>query len=139
MGFFDDLLGTQPSFVKEIVLKIKGFCSDMHPDVKTVILKEAIFYAENENNWEEIENNIANKNLDAEYHSLFFIYLSVKSILNSGKYHSYAGMVAPEGYILSSIGKDCLDRLYKGGYFEKELSDQGKKELDGILTDIGIG
>jgi hypothetical protein len=79
---------SKPQFVKDIVKKIEGYAVDLNSDVKPQLESDAIYYAENEKNWEMIEEGYKNKNRDAEYYSLYFMYLSAKDTLKNGKYHT---------------------------------------------------
>ena len=138
MGFFSNLFDSKPSYVKDIVKKIEGYFVDVNSDVKRNLESDAIFYAENENNWKMIEEGYANKK-DAEYYSLYFIYFSTKDALRSGKYHIFAGMVSIEGNLASEIGCDCLQRLFQRGYIKKKEAEDAMIHLKGLMSDVGIG
>ena len=138
MGFLSNLFDSKPSYVKDIVKKIEGYFVDVNSDVKRDLENDAIYYAENENNWKKIEEGYENKK-DAEYYSLYFIYLAIKDALKSGKYHIFAGMVSIEGNIACEIGCDCLQRLFQRGYIEKKDAEDAQIHLKGLISDIGIG
>ena len=86
-----------------------------------------------------IEKGYKDDNKDAEYYSLYFIYLSVKDALNNGVFHEYAGIVGIEGNIACGIGCDCLDRLFQLGFIQKEAAEDAKIHLKSLMSDIGIG
>lgn len=86
-----------------------------------------------------IEEGYKNDNKDAEYYSLFFIYLSVRGALRKGVFHVYAGIVSAEGHIACGIGCDCLDRLFQLEFIKKDVAEDAKIHLNSILSDIGIG
>ncbi len=139
MGFFKDLFNDKPGYVKDIVKKIEGYSVDLNPDVKYDLQSDAIYYAENPKNWKGIEDGFNNRNKDAEYYSLYFLYLAAKDALKQGKYHIYAGMVSIEGNIACSIGCDCLDRLFQRGYINSNEAEDAKVHLKSLITDMGIG
>lgn len=86
-----------------------------------------------------IEEGYKNNKRDAEFYSLYFIYLSAKDALRSGKYHVYAGMVEIEGNIACDIGCDCMERLSERGYIQKSEAEDAQIHLRGLMSDIGIG
>jgi hypothetical protein len=139
MGFFSDLFDPKPGFVKDIVKKIEGYSIDINSDVKAQLESDAIFYVENKKNWEMIEEGYEKRKRDAEYFSLYFLYLSARDALRSGKYHVYAGMVTIEGNIACSIGCDCLQRLFERGHINKKEAKDAKIFLKNIISDVGIG
>jgi hypothetical protein len=139
MGFFSKLFDDKPSFVKDIVKKIEGYSVDINSNVKKELESDAIYYAENKKNWRQIEEGYKNKNKDAEYFSLYFLYSAAKDSLKHGRYHVYAGIVSIEGNIACDIGCDCLERLFQRGYIPKEDAEDAKIHLKSLLTDIGIG
>ena len=139
MGFFADLFDSKPDYVKNIVKKIEGYSVEKYPEVMTQIKNDAIYYAENEKNWSMIEKGYKNDNKDAEYYSLYFIYLAVKDALRNGVFHVYAGIVSAEGNIACSIGSDCLDRLFQLGFIKKDAAEDAKIHLKGLMSEIGIG
>lgn len=139
MGFLKDLFDDKPGFVKSIVKKIEGYSADLNPDVINDIQSDAIYYAENQKNWKGIEDGINNQRKDAEYYSLYFLYLASKDALKQGRYHIYAGVVSVEGNIACSIGCDCLDRLFQRGYIKKNEADDAKLHLKSLTTDTDFG
>ena len=139
MGFFSNLIDPKPGFVKDIVKKIEGYSVDINSHVKDQLESDAIFYVENKKNWKMIEEGYKNNKRDAEFYSLYFLYLSAKDALRSGKYHVYAGMVEIEGNIACDIGCDCMERLSERGYIQKSEAEDAQIHLRGLMSDIGIG
>ncbi len=139
MGFLSNLFDSKPEYVRDIVKKIEGYSVDVNSEVKRQIESDAIFYAENKKNWKMIEGGYEKKNRDAEYYSLYFLYLAAKDALKSGKYHMYAGIVSIEGNLACSIGCDCLERLSQRGYISEEEAEDAQIHLKSLVSDVGIG
>lgn len=139
MGFLSNLFDSKPDYVRDIVKKIEGYSVDVNSEVKRQIESDAIYYAENKNNWKMIEEGYAQRKRDAEYYSLYFLYLAAKDALKSGKYHMFAGIVGVEGNLACGIGCDCLERLAQRGYVSQEESEDAQIHLKSLLSDVGIG
>lgn len=139
MGFLSDLFNQKPDYVKDITKKIQAYCIDLNSAVRMQIESDAIYYAENPNNQKGIEDGYANHKRDAEYYSLFFIYLACRDLLKSGRFHVYAGISGIEGNITCEVGCDCLDRLVERGYIKASEAETSKNRMHSLLTDIGIG
>ena len=139
MGFFSNLFDPKPQYITDIVKKIEGYSVDINSEVKSQLEKDAIFLAENKNNWKKIEAGYEKRKRDAEYFSLYFIYLSARNALQSGKYHMYSGIVDMEGHLACEIGCDCLQRLYERGHIKEDEAEDAKLFLKNIMSDVGIG
>ena len=139
MGIFSKTFDSKPDYVKAIVKKIEGYSVDINPDIKRLLESDAIYYAENPKNWNGIEDGYKNGNKDAEYYSLYFLYLAAKDALKSGKYHIYAGVVSVEGNLACSIGCDCLERLLQRGFIKKDAAKDAQIHLQSLQSDVGIG
>ena len=138
MGLFNEFLNPKPKYVKDIVIRIKSYFVDVNPEVASPLLKEAIFYAEKESNWEKIEKGFT-EGKNNEFYSLFFIYIGTRDVLLSGHFHIYSGMVNPEGNVACGIAIDCIDRLVHLRFMEKDEAEKRKADLHSLLSDIGIG
>lgn len=138
MGILDNMLNPKPKFVSDIVTKIKAYFVDVNPDVKYILQEEAIIYAENENNREKIEKGLSSGK-DAEYFCLLFIYLGTRAVILRGEFHVYAGVVSMEGNIAFGIACDCLDRLAKLKFVDKEEAESMKHQLKKSMSDPSIG
>jgi len=125
--------------VKDIKKKIEAYCLDLQSEIRGAIESDAIYYVENERNWKGIEDGFNRHNRNAEYYSLFFIYLTCRDLLKSGRFHIYAGLVGLEGNLTYGVGCDCLDRLVQRGYISNDDADSSKETMESYLTDIGIG
>jgi hypothetical protein len=136
MGFFDDILNPKPKFVSDISTKIRAYFIDENPDFVRLFQSDAIYYAENKNNWAKIEEGL-NSGKDAEYFALIFISLSVRAILLKGEFHIYAGMMTAEGEAAYAMYCDCLDRLVKTKGSDKADAKTTKERLRQQLVDIG--
>jgi hypothetical protein len=139
MGIFSDFFDSKPDYVKAIVKKIEGYSVDINPDIKRLLESDAIYYAENPKNWKGIEDGFNSGNKDAEYYSLYFLYLAAKDALKSGKYHIYAGVVSIEGNLVCSIGCDCLTRLLQRGFIKEDAAKDAQIHLQSLQSDVGIG
>jgi len=139
VGMFSKLFDSKPDYVKAIVKKIEGYSVDINPDIKRLLESDATYYAENPNNWKGIEDGINSGNKDAEYYSLYFLYLAAKDALKSGKYHIYAGVVSIEGNLVCSIGCDCLKRLLQRGFIKEDAAKDAQIHLQSLQSDVGIG
>jgi hypothetical protein len=138
MGIFDEMINPKPKFVTDIVTKIKSYFIDVNPDLVRALQDEAIFYAENENNREKIEQGMENGK-NAEYFSLLFIYLGTRAVILRGEFHIYAGVVSMEGNVAFGIACDCLDRMVSLKFAEKGDADAMKAQLKASLSDPSIG
>jgi hypothetical protein len=139
MGLLSEIFDPKPDCVKDITKKIQAYCVDLNSEVRAQIESDAIYYAENPKNLNGIEDGYANHKRDAEYYSLFFVYLACRDLLNSGCFHIYAGVASIEGNLVCEIGCDCISRLVQRGYINSTESENSIKKLRSLLTDIGIG
>jgi hypothetical protein len=139
MGLLSGLFDSRPDYVKDIKKKIEAYCLDLHHSVRQAIEGDAIYYVENEGNWKGIEEGFSRHNRNAEYYSLFFVYLACRDLLRSGRFHIYAGIVGIEGNLTCETGCDCIDRLVQRGYISSDDAESSKSTMKRYLSDVGVG